>query len=194
MTMTVADAAVLLTAMAGADPADPATEAAAGARLRLRRRSSTRPPSTARASASGGRDRKAADAATIAVLEAALAALRRAGAQVVGPGRADRRGQVRRARVRGPDARVQARHQRVPGRARRRASGRSGRADRVQHQQRGPRAGALRPGIVRARPRRPAVIWPIPTTSKRGPPRPGWPASGLDARVRRITTWTRSSR
>jgi len=84
MTMTVADAAILLTAMAGADPADPATEPAAGnacdytayldpagldgARLGVWRAGS-----------------EAADAATIAVLEAALAVLRRAGAQLADP-------------------------------------------------------------------------------------------------------------
>jgi amidase len=84
MTRTVADAAVLLSAMAGADPADPATEAAAGnacdyaacldpgaldgARLGVWRAGSA-----------------GADAATMAVLEAALEALRRAGAQLIDP-------------------------------------------------------------------------------------------------------------
>ena len=84
MTRTVADAAVLLTAMAGSDPLDPATEAAAGhatdyatfldpgaldgARIGVWRAGST-----------------PADAATIAVLEAALAAMRRQGAQVIDP-------------------------------------------------------------------------------------------------------------
>ncbi len=84
MTMTVADAAILLTAMAGADPADPATDAAAGhacdyagwldagaldgARLGVWRAGS-----------------EGADAATIAVLETALATLRRAGAKVGDP-------------------------------------------------------------------------------------------------------------
>jgi amidase len=84
MTRTVADAAVLLTAMAGADPADTATEAAAGhatdyatfldpaaldgARLGVWRAGST-----------------PADAATIAVLEASLTAMRRQGAQIIDP-------------------------------------------------------------------------------------------------------------
>jgi amidase len=84
MTMTVADAAMLLTAMAGADPADPTTAVAAGnacdyaayldsaaldgARLGVWRAGS-----------------EGADAATIAVLEGALAVLRGAGAQLTDP-------------------------------------------------------------------------------------------------------------
>jgi len=84
MTSTVADAAILLTAMAGRDPADPATEAAAehatdyasyldpagldGARLGVWRAGSTQ-----------------AGAATVAVLESALATLRGHGAVVVDP-------------------------------------------------------------------------------------------------------------
>ena len=84
MTSTVADAAILLAAMAGPDPADAATEAAAahavdysafldpgaldGARLGVWRAES-----------------EPAGAATLAVLEAALATLRRCGAQVVDP-------------------------------------------------------------------------------------------------------------
>jgi amidase len=84
MTRTVADAALLLAAMAGPDPADPATEAAAGhatdyatfldpaaldgARLGVWRAGSA-----------------PADAATVAVLETALAAMRRQGAQTVDP-------------------------------------------------------------------------------------------------------------
>jgi amidase len=84
MASTVGDAAVLLTAMAGPDPADPATEASAGhatdyatfldpgaldgARLGVWRAGSA-----------------PADAATIAVLEASLATARRQGAQLVDP-------------------------------------------------------------------------------------------------------------
>ena len=84
MTRTVADAAVLLSALAGSDPADPATEAAAGhatdyatfldpgaldgARIGVWRAGSA-----------------PADAATAAVLEAALDAMRRQGAQVIDP-------------------------------------------------------------------------------------------------------------
>ena len=84
MTRTVADAAVLLTAIAGSDPLDPATEAASshatdyatfldpgaldGARIGVWRSGST-----------------PADAATVAVLEAGLAAMRRQGAQVIDP-------------------------------------------------------------------------------------------------------------
>jgi amidase len=84
MASTVADAAVLLTAMAGADPADPATEAAAshatdyaafldpagldGARLGVWRAGSAQ-----------------AGTATTAVLESALAVLRGQGAVVVDP-------------------------------------------------------------------------------------------------------------
>ncbi|HXB46544.1 MAG TPA: amidase [Streptosporangiaceae bacterium] len=84
MASTVADAAILLAAMAGGDPADPATEAAAahatdyasfldpagldGARLGVWRAGSAQ-----------------AGAATIAVLEAALAALRGHGAVIVDP-------------------------------------------------------------------------------------------------------------
>jgi amidase len=84
MTATVADAATLLTAMAGRDPADPATEAAAahatdytsflnpagldGARLGVWRAGSAQ-----------------AGATTIAVLESALATLRGHGAVVVDP-------------------------------------------------------------------------------------------------------------
>ncbi|HUB42746.1 MAG TPA: amidase [Streptosporangiaceae bacterium] len=84
MASTVADAAMLLTALAGTDPADPATEAAAahatdyssfldqagldGARLGVWRAGSAE-----------------AGAATLAVLEAALATLRRHGAVVVDP-------------------------------------------------------------------------------------------------------------
>jgi amidase len=84
MTRTVADAAVLLTAMAGPDPADPATEAAAGhatdyatfldpaaldgARLGVWRAGSA-----------------PADAATVAILEAALATMRGQGAQIIDP-------------------------------------------------------------------------------------------------------------
>jgi amidase len=84
MAATVADAAELLTAMAGADPGDPATEAAGrhatdyaaladpgaldGARLGVWRAGSS-----------------SADAPTLAVLESALALLRREGALVVDP-------------------------------------------------------------------------------------------------------------
>ncbi len=84
MTRTVADAAVLLTAMAGADPADPATAAAAGhatdyatfldlaaldgARLGVWRAGSA-----------------PADASTLAVLETSLAAMSREGAQLIDP-------------------------------------------------------------------------------------------------------------
>jgi amidase len=84
MTRTVADAAIMLTAMAGADPADPATGRAAaeacgyasflqadgleGARLGVWREGSA-----------------GADAATAAVLDAAIALLRAAGAQIVDP-------------------------------------------------------------------------------------------------------------
>jgi amidase len=84
MARTVADAAVLLTAIAGPDPADPATEAAAGhatdyttfldlaaldgARLGIWRAGSA-----------------AADAGTLAVLEAAVAALRQHGTQIIDP-------------------------------------------------------------------------------------------------------------
>ncbi len=84
MTRTVADAAVLLAAMAGPDRADDATEAAAGhatdyatfldpaaldgARLGVWRAGST-----------------PADAATLAVLETALAVMRQQGAQVIDP-------------------------------------------------------------------------------------------------------------
>jgi amidase len=84
ITRTVADAAFLLTAIAGADPADPATEKAAGqtadyasfldqkalagARLGIWRAGSEQ-----------------ANAATVAVLEAALARLRERGAQLVDP-------------------------------------------------------------------------------------------------------------
>jgi len=84
MTRSVTDAAILLTAIAGADPADPDTAAAAsqatdyaafldpaaldGARLGVWRSGSA-----------------PADAATAAVLEAALAAATRHGAQVVDP-------------------------------------------------------------------------------------------------------------
>jgi amidase len=84
MASTVADAAVLLTAMAGADPADPASEAAAahatdyasflnpagldGARIGVWRAGAAQ-----------------AGAATIAVLDAALAVLRGHGAVVVDP-------------------------------------------------------------------------------------------------------------
>ncbi len=84
MTMTVADAAVLLTAMAG--PIRPIP--------RPRRRpaiaattphTSIQPVLTGHASASGGPGSQEADAATVAVLEAALAVLRRVGAHVVDP-------------------------------------------------------------------------------------------------------------
>jgi|SRR5215469_559311 len=84
MTKTVADAALLLTAIAGADPADPATEQAAGhatdyatfldpaaldgARLGVWRAGST-----------------PADGATRAVLESALTLLRELGAQIIDP-------------------------------------------------------------------------------------------------------------
>jgi len=84
MASTVADAAILLTAMAGSDPADPATEAASahatdyasfldpagldGARVGVWRAGTAQ-----------------AGAATIAVLEVALAALRAHGAVVVDP-------------------------------------------------------------------------------------------------------------
>jgi len=84
MTKTVADAALLLTAIAGADTADPATEAAARhatdyaafldpaaldrARLGVWRAGST-----------------LADGATVAVLETALATMRQQGAQITDP-------------------------------------------------------------------------------------------------------------
>lgn len=84
MTMTVADAAVLLTAMAGPDPADPATAAAAG-------NSCDYAAYLDSAGLDGSRlgvwraGSEEADAATVAVLEAALAVLRRVGAHVVDP-------------------------------------------------------------------------------------------------------------
>ena len=84
MTRTVADAALLLTAIAGADSADPATEAAArhatdyatfldpaaldGARLGVWRAGSA-----------------PADGATVAVLENALAVMRQLGAHIIDP-------------------------------------------------------------------------------------------------------------
>jgi amidase len=84
MTRTVADAAVLLTAIAGPDPADAATEdagghatdyttfldpaALAGARIGIWRAGSA-----------------PADGATVAVLEAALAVMRQHGAQIIDP-------------------------------------------------------------------------------------------------------------
>lgn len=84
MTRTVADAAVLLTAVAGTDPADPATEEAGlhatdyatfldptaldGARLGVWRAGSS-----------------PADGATLALLEAAVAAMQGLGAQIIDP-------------------------------------------------------------------------------------------------------------
>ena len=149
MTRTVADAAVLLTALAGADPADPATAAAAGqaadyatfldpaaldgARLGVWRAGST-----------------PADAATHRGARDVARGPAPAGRADRRPGRAGRRGQDRRARVRRADARVQARHQCLSGRARRRSPGRPGRPDRIQQSARGRRAEPLWSGIVRA--------------------------------------------
>jgi amidase len=84
MTRTVADAAVLLTAIAGPDPADPATEAATGHATDY----ATFLDPGALDGARVGVWRAAsapADAATVAVLEVALAAMRRQGAQVIDP-------------------------------------------------------------------------------------------------------------
>ncbi|MGO8956407.1 MAG: amidase [Streptosporangiaceae bacterium] len=84
MTMTVADAAILLTVMAGADPADPATEAAAANACDYT--AYLDPAALDRARLGVWRaGSQAADAATTAVLEAALAVLRGAGAQVGDP-------------------------------------------------------------------------------------------------------------
>jgi amidase len=84
MTRTVADAAVLLTAMAGADPADPATAAAAG---RATDYSAYCVPGGLEGARLGvwRAGSEQADAATRAVLEAALAALRGQGAQLTDP-------------------------------------------------------------------------------------------------------------
>ncbi len=84
MARTVADAAVLLTAMAGPDPADAATEAAAGHATDY----TTFLDPGALDGARVGVWRAAsapADAATVAVLEAALAAMQRRGGQVIDP-------------------------------------------------------------------------------------------------------------
>jgi amidase len=84
MTRTVADAAVLLTAMAGPDPADAATEAAAGHATDYA--TFLDPGALDGARVGVWRTASApADAATVAVLEAALTAMRRLGAQVIDP-------------------------------------------------------------------------------------------------------------
>ena len=85
MTRTVADAAVLLAAMAGADPADPATEAAAGHATDYA--DVPRPGGARRARLGVWRAGSApADAATLAVLETIARGLMRAqGAQIIDP-------------------------------------------------------------------------------------------------------------
>jgi amidase len=84
ITRTVADAAVLLTAIAGPDPADPITENAAGEMADYS--SFLDPEALAGARLGvwrGGSE--AADRATVAVLDAALARLRAQGAEIVDP-------------------------------------------------------------------------------------------------------------
>jgi amidase len=84
MASTVGDAAVLLTAMAGPDHADPATEAAAGHAADY----ATFLDPTALDGARLGVWRAGsapADGATVAVLEASLATLKQQGAQVIDP-------------------------------------------------------------------------------------------------------------
>ena len=84
MAMTVADAAILLTAIAGADPADPATDAAAGNACDY----TAYLDPAALAGARLGVWRAGSDGAgpaTIVVLESALATLRRAGAHIADP-------------------------------------------------------------------------------------------------------------
>ena len=84
MTRSVADAAVLLSVLAAADPADPATAAAA---IRARDYTTFLDPSALAGSRLGvWRDAvKDAGARTTAVLEQALALLREAGAELVDP-------------------------------------------------------------------------------------------------------------
>jgi amidase len=84
MTSTVADAALLLTAMAGADPADSATEQAAAEATDYA--AFLDPAALDGATLGVWRAGSApADAATLAVLESALASVRDQGAQVVDP-------------------------------------------------------------------------------------------------------------
>jgi amidase len=84
MTRTVADAAILLTALAGADTADPATERAAAEACDYA--ACLQPDALAGARIGVWREGSSdASAATTAVLEAAIARLRGAGAQIVDP-------------------------------------------------------------------------------------------------------------
>ncbi len=101
MARTVADAAALLTAMAGPDPADPATAAAAGQAADYTA-SWTPAPWPAPGSASGATARTTAGPATAAVLDAAIARLRACRRDHHRPGRPGRRRPDQRPRVRGP--------------------------------------------------------------------------------------------
>jgi amidase len=84
ITRTVADAAYLLTAIAGPDPADPATENAAGEMADYGSFLDLEAGAGARVGVWRGGS-EAADGATVAVLEAALTRLRAQGAEIVDP-------------------------------------------------------------------------------------------------------------
>ena len=193
MARTVADAAALLSVLAGADAADPATAGAAGQPAdytafldpgALQRRPARRVAGRLRRGRPGhpgraGRRRRRCSAST--------------GATVLDPVRPARRGRPGGARVRRAAARVQARPQPLPARPARPAAALPGRAHRLQHAQRRPRCWCTSARNCSSRPRRPAGIRP---TRPRGPPgpRPGrGPGRRWTARWPR-TGWTRSSR
>ncbi len=156
MTRTVADAAALLSVMAGFDPGDPATERAASEACDYS--SFLDPSALAGARLGVWRDgSKDADRATAAVLDAAIVRLRAQGAEVVDPVRAGRHRQDRGARGRRPYPRVQARPQRLSGRARRRAPGRPRRSHRFQRRACGDACCATSARSSSKRPRRPAA-------------------------------------
>ena len=85
MARSVADAAALLSVLAAADPADPATAPAAGRGPRLHGLPRRVPRWPARGWACGGTASGTRTRATTAVLEQALALLREAGAELVDP-------------------------------------------------------------------------------------------------------------
>ena len=141
MARNVTDAAVLLGALTGVDPADPATADRPATRSATTPSSSTPTPSRAPGSGSGvtRTTSSVADPPTIAIFDETVAELESRGATVVDPAAIDFGDRLRR-RVRRPPLRVQDRHRVVSrGAHRRRLPEDTGGPDRFQ--QRPSRAG-----------------------------------------------------
>ena len=150
---TVADAAILLAAMAGVDPADAATKAPAGkARGRLHEASSTPAGSRARGSACPARASSGRAPPADRLVEAAIADMKRLGADDRRSGRhRDGGASSTSERARGAALRVQGGPERVPRDAARTRRVRTlADVDRVQREEPRPGDAVLRPGDLRA--------------------------------------------